>query len=409
MTDLRLAARLSERKPETRRAPRSLVTAVGVALLLFPFNNADVSVLTISMIALSVVAMIVASIMLRDRLMAVVIITAAVLSLISMLSRGMESAVGVATLVSMFGVGVAIIRAGVVAPVLVISASAVGASLAAEAAGISLTGLLGITWRVDYPLGVGGARLAGLFGHPLLTAYVMLFIGLGLVRLMWQKRPHISVGVFALVTVPASILTGTRSALAIGVGVAVVLTFAALLRGGSLVQRGSMAVATLVTIASATWALTSSVLDGSRVLNFDSIFGESSYTVRAGVFETLERAATDWSCSDLCLIFGRGFRASTEYFSGREQALFVRTFDNTFVTIWFDFQAIGLACILIVMLLLFQRRGRSSTVVLVTALAFVAGGALFDSLYVPNVAFLASVLWLVGSTSTKSAADAGSL
>lgn len=362
--------------------------AAGVGLFVstcFPFNTVRLSPLTTVVAAILMVAAVVSVPTLvtsrRARYLLAVLLAPIVATICTHPSRVIQ----VVLLVCAGVVGLTFATSR--RPVLLSALSGViafhlSALLYEHLSGETVFDVLGLLPRVDYSAG-RSARLQGLMGHPLVSAYVVYAAVCLLSLLLAARRPVLSLGVLLAVLAPAATLTGSRSVLALGVitVVGVVLhSFSCdrVTHVARTVQLGLM----IAVLASVVLHLSSGISTTSlRVLDFADLTTQSSFTVRTNVIHNLAAAEGSTRCGPVCTVIGHGYRASTDFLLVHPPAPLVATFDNSFATLWFDFRVVGVFIVGAILWPLRAWRSRSFKAVFVTSAVVFAPNFFFDALY----------------------------
>lgn len=254
----------------------------------------------------------------------------------------------------------------------------------------------GIDLRVEYP-NSGLFRATGVMGHPLLSAFVVVILCCGLAAYYWDKLRGFAILLVLFSGTAAALFTGTRSAFITTAAVCLIATVSSILtRKMSTVARTAyiLGVGSVLTLT-----YFSGTLSGAsqlRVFDFNGLASEASFATRADTLSILQRAEASLPCSGVCEATGRGFRRSTDYFATYGSSSLVRTFDNSYVTAYFDLGIIGIGLILFVLTLIYRVNVDIGTKLCIFGLISLPA-FFFDSVYsvgtVCASAFLLALVW----------------
>ncbi|WP_243609072.1 hypothetical protein [Rhodococcus sp. ARC_M5] len=254
----------------------------------------------------------------------------------------------------------------------------------------------GIDLRVEYP-NSGLFRATGVMGHPLLSAFVIVTLCCGLAAYYWASFRGFAILLILFSGTGAALFTGTRSAFITTAIVCLIATISsALTRKMSTVARTAylLGVGSILTLTYfSSTLLTASQL---RVFDFSELASEASFATRANTLSILQRAEASLTCTGVCEVTGRGFRRSTDYFATYSNSSLVRTFDNSYVTAYFDLGILGVALILFVLTLILRTKVDAGTKLCIFGVISLPA-FFFDSIYsvgtVCASAFLLALVW----------------
>lgn len=263
----------------------------------------------------------------------------------------------------------------------------------------------GIDLRVEYP-NSGLFRATGVMGHPLLSAFVIVTLCCGLAAYYWNELRGFAILLVLFSGTAAALFTGTRSAFITTATVCLIATVSSILtRKMSTVARTAyiLGVGSILTLT----YFSSTLLSASqlRVFDFSGLASEASFATRVDTLSILQRAEASLTCTGVCEVTGRGFRRSTDYFATYSNSSLVRTFDNSYVTAYFDLGLIGVALILFILILIYRTNVDAGTKLCIFSLICLPA-FFFDSIYsvgtVCASAFLLALVWREVSSSRDS-------
>lgn len=261
------------------------------------------------------------------------------------------------------------------------------------AGGHVVSNFFGIPFQIRFAEDILRAR--GFIGQPVPAAMISVYIGaMALVAPSGNEaRPALARGIVIGLMFVALIVTGTRSAVLLFVvlGLLIWLTKRRVgpLRISPYAVLGVIAGGLALFAA---WPALVRWLGGSRALDFESLSGSVSLDNRSSVSEVWETWAAE--CDGVCVAFGSGWTNLQSSLRNDLSSYGLSTVDNLFMSILWDFGVLGIALLALAAVIALAGIVRSDSAGQVIrmggigALAVIASGAAYDSLYIRPVLML---------------------